>query len=191
MPTCDNRQRLLQVALSRFAARGYDATGVQEIAEAAGVTKPTLYHYFGSKVGLLEALIQTYSRDFLEAFEEAARYQRDQPRSLGRILAVTLDFAKRQPDFFRFQLMLRFLPAEHEARRASTPLFFRQMQALETMFRAAEQDHGNMRGRHPRYAQTYYSHVLSCAMLVLDGILTDSDRLRHDMVQQFSHGLYS
>ena len=42
----DNRARLLDCAQDLFAARGYDAVGVQEIVEAAGVTKPTLYHYF-------------------------------------------------------------------------------------------------------------------------------------------------
>ena len=40
-----------------FYEKGYDAIGVQEIADAAGVTKPTLYHYFGSKYGLLQAVI--------------------------------------------------------------------------------------------------------------------------------------
>ena len=39
-----------------FYEKGYDAIGVQEIADAAGVTKPTLYHYFGSKYGLLQAV---------------------------------------------------------------------------------------------------------------------------------------
>ncbi len=41
----DTRARILCHALQLFASRGYDATGVQEIVEAAGVTKPTLYHY--------------------------------------------------------------------------------------------------------------------------------------------------
>lgn len=45
----DNKEKILQCALELFYARGYDAVGVQEIAETAGVTKPTLYYYFGSK----------------------------------------------------------------------------------------------------------------------------------------------
>jgi TetR/AcrR family transcriptional regulator len=53
----DNRSALLTHALQLFAARGYDAVGVQEIVEAAGITKPTLYHYFGSKRGLLDTLL--------------------------------------------------------------------------------------------------------------------------------------
>ena len=41
---------------SLFAERGYDATSVREIVEAAGVAKPTLYYYFRSKEGLAQAL---------------------------------------------------------------------------------------------------------------------------------------
>ncbi|HIZ64719.1 MAG TPA: TetR family transcriptional regulator, partial [Candidatus Blautia pullicola] len=44
----DNRELILNAALDLFYARGYDAVGVQEIVDRAGVTKPTLYYYFGS-----------------------------------------------------------------------------------------------------------------------------------------------
>ena len=48
----ENREKLLSCALDLFYARGYDAVGIQEIVDAAGVTKPTMYYYFGSKKGL-------------------------------------------------------------------------------------------------------------------------------------------
>ena len=54
----DNREAILSEALHLFYVRGYDAVGVQEIVDAAGVTKPTLYYYFGSKKGLLESLFE-------------------------------------------------------------------------------------------------------------------------------------
>ncbi len=46
------RERLLVEALRLFTERGYAATTVREIVAAAGVTKPVLYYYFGSKEGL-------------------------------------------------------------------------------------------------------------------------------------------
>ena len=55
----DNREKILQCAEELFYSRGYDAAGVQEIVEMAGVTTPTLYYYFGSKRGLLEAILET------------------------------------------------------------------------------------------------------------------------------------
>ena len=67
----DNKEKILQCALELFYARGYDAVGVQEIAETAGVTKPTLYYYFGSKKGLLETLLETEYAVLRQALESA------------------------------------------------------------------------------------------------------------------------
>lgn len=56
----DNRQAILDSALTLFYEKGYDAVGVQQIVEAAGVTKPTLYYYFGSKQGLLSNVLNEH-----------------------------------------------------------------------------------------------------------------------------------
>ena len=57
------KQTILQTAERLFAYKGYDAVGVQEIVTDAGITKPTLYYYFRSKRGLLEALVSTKVRN--------------------------------------------------------------------------------------------------------------------------------
>lgn len=49
-------ERLVDAATRLFAERGYPATSVQEIADAAGVTKGGLYHYFRSKAELLHEI---------------------------------------------------------------------------------------------------------------------------------------
>lgn len=48
----DARTRILNVATALFAARGFGATSVREVVDAAGVTKPTLYYYFANKDAL-------------------------------------------------------------------------------------------------------------------------------------------
>src|SRR5918992_1152484 len=53
------RSVVLEVARRRFAEQGYAATGVRPIAEEAGVSLQTLYTAFGSKQGLLLALVDT------------------------------------------------------------------------------------------------------------------------------------
>ncbi|MFC4906622.1 TetR/AcrR family transcriptional regulator [Actinomadura gamaensis] len=47
------QDRLVAVATRLFAEKGYEGTSVQEIVEAAGVTKGAMYHYYGSKDELL------------------------------------------------------------------------------------------------------------------------------------------
>ncbi len=51
------RERLLTAALGLFTVKGYAATTVREIVAAAGVSKPALYYYFGSKEGIYLALM--------------------------------------------------------------------------------------------------------------------------------------
>lgn len=58
------RTRLLAAALEQFALRGYAATSVRELCEAAGVTKPVLYYYFKSKEGLFLQLMEESYLEF-------------------------------------------------------------------------------------------------------------------------------
>lgn len=53
------RERLLCAALTLFNEKGYAAASVREIVEKAGVTKPVLYYYFGSKEGIYLELMET------------------------------------------------------------------------------------------------------------------------------------
>src|SRR5690349_22300911 len=97
----DHRADLLNHALTLFANQGYDAVGVQAIVEAAGVTKPTLYHYFGSKQGLFETLVQQQAEGLLHAITEATRYERDITGSIQKVVRAYFDYAEREPVFYR------------------------------------------------------------------------------------------
>ena len=187
----DSRTGLIRAALGLFARRGYDAVGVQEIVESAGVAKPTLYHFFGSKQGLLEAIFAEHAVALDDAVRAAARYERDLPLTLDRIVAAYVDFASREPDFYRLELALYFAPKDSDAYRVATHHYARRQAILEEMFAAAVREHGNMRGRHRRYAVTLVGMINSYVALQLNEHLVITDRLRRDIVHQFSHGIYS
>lgn len=51
------RERILQVARATFVERGYDAVSMQEIADAARLTKAAIYYHFRDKQELLEAVV--------------------------------------------------------------------------------------------------------------------------------------
>ncbi len=73
------RERLLAAALALFTSKGYASASVREIADAAGVAKPALYYYFGSKEGIYLELMQyayqlfTERTTFLASFRGTAR----------------------------------------------------------------------------------------------------------------------
>src|SRR3954465_15670305 len=64
--------RLLAEATRLFARQGFDRTSVQEIVEAAGVTKGAMYHYFGSKDDLLHEIYGRVLREQPDRLEKVA-----------------------------------------------------------------------------------------------------------------------
>ena len=81
LPAAERRRQLLDVAIERFAAKGFHATSMDEIADAAGVTKPVLYQHFHSKRQLYRELLDTVGHELLEtvaasAAAETAPFQR-------------------------------------------------------------------------------------------------------------------
>lgn len=65
------RKRLVDAAIDLFTRKGYAATTVREIVQAAGVTKPVLYYYFTSKEGLFLELMRGGMQDFDRVLERA------------------------------------------------------------------------------------------------------------------------
>ncbi len=71
LPADQRRQQLLDVARERFSNQGFHATSMDEIAEAAGVTKPVLYQHFPSKRALYVELLEETGRQLLTTLAEA------------------------------------------------------------------------------------------------------------------------
>jgi TetR/AcrR family transcriptional regulator len=187
----DNRTNILRCALRLFATRGYDAVGVQEIVEAAGVTKPTLYHYFGSKLGLLETLVVTYSSKLIAQLKVATVYQGDIHKSLNEIMDAYFEFAERNRLYYRFQLAMWFSPPYSELHKTISPINEQQREMIESIFLAAVEQHGNMRGRHSAFAATYLGLINTYIGLYLNGYVELSDEIKYKAQQQFKHGIFS
>jgi AcrR family transcriptional regulator len=64
------REALIAAARRLFTERGYEEVGTEEIVRAAGVTRGALYHHYGDKASLLEAV---YNRIEAESTERVAR----------------------------------------------------------------------------------------------------------------------
>ena len=111
----DTKDHLLDEALRLFARRGVDAVGVQEVVDTAGVTKPTLYHHFGSKEGLVKALIGRGFSQLGAMLDALGSYDRDLPWFLERQAGVWIQAVAVQGDWFRVELSLTFLSADNPA----------------------------------------------------------------------------
>lgn len=88
-----SRERLLEEGLSLFGARGYAATGVQDITDAAGVPKGSFYNYFESKEDFAVAVLDLYRERAAE--HSALLASQEIPSPLGRLSAF-LEAAEKQ-----------------------------------------------------------------------------------------------
>ncbi|MDT0345917.1 TetR/AcrR family transcriptional regulator [Streptomyces litchfieldiae] len=73
LPRSVREQEIIDAALHVFSKRGYHAAVVDEIAELAGISKPMVYLYLGSKEGLFVACVRRESERLVAAFREAAQ----------------------------------------------------------------------------------------------------------------------
>jgi AcrR family transcriptional regulator len=101
-----SHDRILLRALGLFSEKGYDATSVREICEAAGVTKPTLYHFYGSKEGVYRAIVEGALDRFRVDLVRALHDEGPLRERLLRMAQAYFDSATKDPDLARFILAL-------------------------------------------------------------------------------------
>jgi AcrR family transcriptional regulator len=72
MARADRRAQLVDTAEQVFVASGFAGASMEDVADAAGVTKPVIYDHFGSKDGLLAAVVARLGDQMLEQTAAAA-----------------------------------------------------------------------------------------------------------------------
>ena len=125
-------QRLLAEATRLFADRGFDRTSVQEIVEAAGVTKGALYHYFGSKDDLLHEVYARVLRLQTERLEEIAAGPGTVPERLHRAAAdvVVTSIENLDDTKIFFRSMHQLSPEKQKAVRAERRRYHEKFRSL-------------------------------------------------------------
>jgi AcrR family transcriptional regulator len=97
----DKPRQILDAAVRVFAARGYEASRVTDIAHEAGVAYGLVYHYYGSKEAVLEAVFREAWGRLLAAVagaEDAGGSATDQ---LGLVVKIVLRSWRDDPDLVR------------------------------------------------------------------------------------------
>ena len=94
MPRSLREQLILRVAGQVFAEGGYDRASMDHIAELAGVSKPMLYAYFGSKEGLYVAYIDRTGKELLDRLVRAGNEPAGMPARLHSRISEFLAFVE-------------------------------------------------------------------------------------------------
>ncbi|SDR89636.1 TetR/AcrR family transcriptional regulator [Microlunatus soli] len=89
MPREQRRAQLLEAASEVFTANGYHAAAMDDIADAAGVSKPVLYQHFGSKLDLYLALLDLACDRLVDLVDQALASTEDNAQ---RVVATMTAF---------------------------------------------------------------------------------------------------
>jgi AcrR family transcriptional regulator len=99
MSALQRRDQLIEVSRAVFAERGFDAASIEEIAAAAGISKPVVYEHFGDKEGLYAIVVDREVTRLMSMMTESLTS--DRPRVLLEQAATALfDYIDDHTDGF-------------------------------------------------------------------------------------------
>lgn len=99
----ERRRQLVAEATTLFGARGYDATSLDAVAEAAGVRKQSLLYHFPAKEDLFDACVLSVSEQVAQALTAALDRPFDDPwERTDEVIGALFRLAERAPAFPAF-----------------------------------------------------------------------------------------
>ena len=101
MTADDKSRRILDAAVRVFAAQGYEASRVGDVAKEAGVAYGLVYHYYASKDAVLEAVFREAWGRLLAAVALAEQTGEDAAEQLELVVKIVLRAWRDDPDLVR------------------------------------------------------------------------------------------
>jgi AcrR family transcriptional regulator len=95
VPRAVREEQLLEVAEHVFAKHGYQGSSIEDIARAAGVTRPVVYDHFGSKEGIYLACVQRARAELERGITAAAGSTTDPGEQLWGGINAYFEFVER------------------------------------------------------------------------------------------------
>lgn len=148
----ERRLQLMAVARKLFAARGYEATSIEEVAQQAGVSKPIVYEHFGAKEGLHAAVVDREMDRLVARVTEGVSAGSPRDRFEAAVLAF-LGYAQEEPA--GLAVLVRDSPTG-SARRGLTRVIDDLAQRVGDVFRSEFQ----RAGYNPKVAPIYANALI-------------------------------
>lgn len=99
---------ILKASVELFAARGYDAVSVRDIAKAAGVTEAALYKHFKGKEDMSLYIFREIIRDYCHRIMNIKNQDLPAIEKLCKIVGMTFDLYEVHPAEMRFALLSQY-----------------------------------------------------------------------------------
>lgn len=175
----ERRQQLIGVALDLFSRRSPDEVSIDEIASAAGISRPLVYHYFPGKLSLYEAALQRASDDLAARFVEP--HQGPLGARLLRVMGRYFDFVDEHGP--GFSALMRGGPAVGSSTTNALVDSVRQAAYVQIL---SHLDVTEPPARLELVVRSWISLAESTALLWLDGRRIPRAELESQLVHDFA-----
>lgn len=171
------KRRILSAAIDLFSRKGFHAASVREIAEEAGVTKPTLYYYFGSKEGLGLAIMGQAEETIETSVARMTGGLTDVRARLVGFVEAHFVACRENESLARFLYSLTFAPSEAKPRFDTGRIHHGVRDSL-TAILAAVAEQGVVRAEQMEEANLVLTGIINIYLLAFlnHGLVLDHER---------------
>ncbi|MBC7170980.1 MAG: TetR/AcrR family transcriptional regulator, partial [Polyangiaceae bacterium] len=162
------RASILAAAREAFAQKGYAATSLEDIVGPSGFTKGALYHHFGSKQAVLEAVYTEMESELVDSVQAAALEAGDDPWE--RTLAALDAFFESSAEPAYVRVVLRDSPSVLGSRESRAIDHALGLELVESLIRAIWGD-----ARHPSLTTNTTARIVLAAASEVAISMADSD----------------
>lgn len=160
-----NRDKILACAQRLFYEKGYDCVGVQEIVDAAGITKPTMYYYFKSKHGLLECLLEQGANQLVSGLKQIMCGSGDYQDILYKAVSTYIELAVENKEIYLIIISLFSSARDNEAYIAAKPYLSKLLHVVRSFFLQYADEQKHLKGREDFFAISF-TGVINYYLLV-------------------------
>lgn len=194
----NSKEAILKCALGLFAEKGYEAVSPNEIVEKVGITKPTLYYFFGSKEGLFDELLKMNYSKLDELLTESCKYnpnsehyEKDVYPVLLRIVNTFFDFARENVAFYLMILSMSFVPPSSKSAAISEQYHKNHYLLIEQTFYDISSVHPNLKGKERISSWHFIAMINAQIGFWYRGYGSLDEEVARSIVTGFMHGIFS
>jgi len=187
------KKLIMENALSLFSLEGYESVGVAKIVKDSNVTKPTLYHYFGNKEGLLKSIYDEYFNKMITRLKDVPEFNQDVIKTIEQFTSAYIDFSKENPLFFWLSNHLRKGPIQSKSHLIVKEYHKAEKSLITQLITKIANYHTNLKG-HEEFLVLNYMNLVN-GFIEINIINNQLDKVGnneiHKLSKQFLYGIFS
>jgi len=153
--------RILGSAVALFGAKGYASTSIRDICTAANVCRPTLYYFYGSKEGLLHAVLKQTTEQVNRLIATALSGDDSFQVRCTRLACSLFRYGVEHPDYCRFAL---FVSRSNSGAVQADGIARIRSEAIQLVADAAAGRFPSCEGRDPRLFALIFTGAMTHAL---------------------------